>query len=103
MVRIGDLIKLRGYKGKSIVRRFLGVRNETVLICSDGEFQAACREKRKPIAVGFRLHDVIGARAQKSIGQHVGGLAENTSSTPKAHAPSQPRRRLSHSDRTSDR
>lgn len=70
-LRNGDLIKLRAYKGKSIIRRFLGTRHSIVLICSDAEYQLARREKRKPFAVGFQLDDVIDSRVKMVLGQRV--------------------------------
>jgi hypothetical protein len=101
MLRKGDLIKLRGYKGKSIVRRFLGTRNETVLICSNDEFQAARREKRDPVAVGFQLRDVIGVQAE-SLGFGNSGEARSSRLKKDAIRP-QPNHRFSQVDRISGR
>jgi hypothetical protein len=63
----GGLIKLRAFGGKQIVRRFVGKRRGTVLICSDQEYKSAIRERRDPLCVGFPLEDVMGDETKKSI------------------------------------
>ena len=55
----GDLVRLRAFGGKEIVRRFVGQQEGTALICSEEEYKVASREGRKPECVGFPLQDVI--------------------------------------------
>ncbi len=65
----GGLIKLRAFGGKQIVRRFVGKRRETVLICSDQEYKSALRDRRDPLCVGFPLEDVVGDETKKRLRQ----------------------------------
>ena len=55
----GSLVRLRAYGGE-IVRRVVTVEERGVIICLDEEWQAAKREGRDPVAVRFKLADVLG-------------------------------------------
>jgi len=46
------------YGGKKVQRIAVGELNDVVLICKKEEFEAAIREKRMPVTVGFKKHDV---------------------------------------------
>jgi hypothetical protein len=52
-------VKIRAYKNLVVVRRLLEVRGQTAVISTDEECEAAAREKREPICIGFPLADVI--------------------------------------------
>ena len=55
----GDLVRVRTYGGREIVRRLATVRGATALICNDEEYKAATKEQREPICIGFPLADVV--------------------------------------------
>ena len=59
-IEIGDLIRLRAYGDKVIVRRVVHIEDGVVVICRDEEYQAAQREGRQPVAVGFHKKYVLG-------------------------------------------
>jgi len=58
-MRQGDLVRLRGYEGQELVRRLVAVNGDILLICREEEYQAAQREERDPVCVGFRREDLI--------------------------------------------
>jgi len=55
----GDLIKVRAYGNVELNRRLLEVRDGIAIITTDEDIELARREGRKPIKLGWRLHDVI--------------------------------------------
>ena len=55
----GDLIRLRAYGGEEIERRLVELKGDVVVVCRDAEYRKARKERREPIAVGFRVDDVI--------------------------------------------
>jgi hypothetical protein len=55
----GSTVKLRAYGGEIIERRIVAVRGNTVAVCKDEEYQAAQREGREPLSVGFPLSAVV--------------------------------------------
>jgi hypothetical protein len=59
-LRPGDLVRLRAFGGKEIVRRVAGQDGSIVRVCSEEEYQAAIQEKREPECIGFPVKDVIG-------------------------------------------
>lgn len=66
-IRRGDLLKLRAFGNREIVRRFVGLKRDRVLVCSEEEFQAAEREKRKPECIAFLRSDVIPAGKSRRV------------------------------------
>lgn len=55
----GQMIKLRAYGGKELLRRVIRVNKDILIVCSPEEYEAALLEKREPLCVGFHLRDVI--------------------------------------------
>jgi hypothetical protein len=56
----GELVRVKAFGGKELIRRLVAVQRGTALICNDEEYQAAKKENREPDCVGFRVTDVIG-------------------------------------------
>lgn len=55
----GDLIRVRAFGGKELIRRLIEVKDSVVLICKEEEYLAAQKEGREPTCVGFHIEDVI--------------------------------------------
>jgi hypothetical protein len=55
----GEMIRVRAYGGQVLTRRLVEVRGQKAIITTDDEREAAAREKREPICLGFPLADVI--------------------------------------------
>jgi len=58
-MREGDLVRVKAYGGQELMRRLVEVRGDILLICRDEEYEAAQREGRQPVCVGFRKEDII--------------------------------------------
>jgi hypothetical protein len=56
----GSLVRLRAFGGEEIVRRVVVVEADAVAICREEEYEAAARDGRDPVAVRFKLDDVLG-------------------------------------------
>ena len=63
----GSLVRLRAFGGEEIVRRVVTVEPDAVAICREDEYQAATREGRDPVAVRFKLADVIGTVPERRV------------------------------------
>jgi len=63
----GDLVRLRAFGGKEIVRRVAGQYGDVVRVCSEEEYNVAIQEGREPECVGFPIKDVI--RVEKPSGR----------------------------------
>ncbi len=59
MFKRGESVAVRAFGGKIIVRRVVKDNGQTVVICSEAEYQSATKEERKPVGVGFPKEDVI--------------------------------------------
>lgn len=55
----GDSVRVQAYGGEQLVRRVVEVKGDVVLICRDEEFQAAAKEGREPVSIGFKTKDVV--------------------------------------------
>lgn len=55
----GDFIRVKVYGGQLVDRRLVEVRGQMAVVTTDEEYQAAQRERREPICIGFPLSDVI--------------------------------------------
>ena len=55
----GDIIRLRAFGGKQIVRRFVESLENSVLICTHAEYELALKEHREPLCIGFSPEDII--------------------------------------------
>ncbi len=55
----GQMIKLRAYGNEVITRQLVRLDKETVVVCRSEEYEAAVREKREPVSVGFNIRDVV--------------------------------------------
>ncbi|GAI52997.1 unnamed protein product [marine sediment metagenome] len=58
-MKSGQMIKVRGYGGKELIRRVVQLKKDIVEICSPEEYEAAHSEGREPVTVGFHITDVI--------------------------------------------
>ena len=71
-MRQGDLVRLMGYNRQELVRRLVAVNGDILLICREEEYEAARRQQRDPVCVGFRRQDLISHQgAPVSAGQDV--------------------------------
>ena len=64
-MREGDLVRVKAYGGEEFVRRLVEVRGDVFLICRDEEYEAARREGREPVCVGFRKEDIVSEGVSK--------------------------------------
>lgn len=55
----GQIVSVRLYGGSVVPRRVLVDRGAVVVICPEDEYQAASREEREPVGLGFPRQDVI--------------------------------------------
>lgn len=51
----GDKVELRAFGGVQITRRLVAVSGDTLLVCSEEEYQQAKNGGRDPVAVGFPM------------------------------------------------
>ncbi|MBI2852335.1 MAG: hypothetical protein HYX84_04450 [Chloroflexi bacterium] len=58
-MKVGQTIKLRAYGGEELSRLVVRVDKDVVVVCRLDEYEKAKKEGREPVAVGFRLRDVI--------------------------------------------
>ena len=56
----GDMVKVRAFGGRIMERRVVKAYGGMVYVCRDEEYQAAQREERKPVCIGFSLADIVG-------------------------------------------
>lgn len=63
-MEIGQLVKLRAYSNKELLRRVVRLEEDIIIVCSPEEYEAARRQGREPTAVGFHITDVIGQDAE---------------------------------------
>jgi len=57
-IEAGALVKVKAWGGVKLTRRVVSVREDTVAVCSDEEYEAAKKEGRKPTAIGFNINNV---------------------------------------------
>lgn len=55
----GQMIKLKAYGNEIITRRLVRLDKDIVIVCKPEEYEAALREKREPVSVGFHTKDVM--------------------------------------------
>lgn len=55
----GQVVTVRLYGGETGVRRVVADKGAVVVICSEGEYANAKREKREPVGLGFPRQDVL--------------------------------------------
>lgn len=57
----GDIVRLRAYGNKEIIRRVVGVdyKKGVVYICKEDEFKKSQTTELKPVCVGFKFQDII--------------------------------------------
>jgi hypothetical protein len=55
----GDKVTARAFGNKKITRIVVELIENTVVICTQEEWDAAGREMRKPDGVGFPMRDII--------------------------------------------
>ncbi|HEX9897338.1 MAG TPA: hypothetical protein VGA85_06745 [Dehalococcoidales bacterium] len=58
-MKTGQLVRLKVYGGEAVVM-IVDANDVHVAVCKREEFEAAQREGRQPISVGFPVTDVIG-------------------------------------------
>jgi hypothetical protein len=63
----GQMIKLRAYGNEVITRQLVRLNDETVVVCRPEEYEAALREKREPVSVGFHIRDVVLPRNEQAV------------------------------------
>lgn len=65
----GDLVLLRAYGGDEIVRVVVAVRPGVLHVTTREEYDAARREGRDPVCVGFPVEDALERVGAVSDGQ----------------------------------
>ena len=55
----GELLTLRADRGEVINRVLVSVENGVCFVCKPEEFEAAKREQREPICIGFRPEYIV--------------------------------------------
>jgi hypothetical protein len=58
-IKIGSLVEVSAYGGETLRRRVVEIRDETVYICRNDEWDIAKRERRDPQTVGFNRRFVL--------------------------------------------
>jgi len=58
-MKVGQMIKLRAYGGKELVRYIISINKDIVVVCRPEEYKLAQSEKREPIGVGFHLENLL--------------------------------------------
>lgn len=56
---IGKEVSLQAYGGETLKRVLVAVENGVLFVCKRDEFEAAMREERDPICIGFRVEDLV--------------------------------------------
>ncbi|MDB5541610.1 MAG: hypothetical protein JWQ89_3337 [Devosia sp.] len=59
-MKAGEHVWLMSYGDVIIQRRIVSVGELHVYVTTDDEYDAALREDREPVAIGFRLSEVVG-------------------------------------------
>jgi hypothetical protein len=57
-----DKVSLVQYGDKRIVRTLVAVENGYLFVCKEEEWEAARREGREPMCIGFRAEYLVSAR-----------------------------------------
>ena len=60
----GEKVEVRLYGGDVAVRRVLAVRESTIVICAEEEYENAAQEGRDAVGLGFPKEDVLELAAQ---------------------------------------
>lgn len=58
-MEIGKIIRLRAYDNQVINRRVIALRNKTVYVCEEKEYEKAHQEGREPVCVGFNVQYIL--------------------------------------------
>jgi len=58
-IQRGDMVRVKAYGGKVIARRVVEVRERSVAVTTKEEYDAAAKEQREPICIGFPLSDIL--------------------------------------------
>ena len=58
-MKVGAIVRLRGYGGEELRRRLVAEDERHVAVCREEEYQAAQRERREPKAVNFLKEFVL--------------------------------------------
>lgn len=59
MRRPGELVTVRDFEGRPLIRRIVAIQGDVLLVCTDEEYAAAKRENRTPLSIGFRAAYVV--------------------------------------------
>lgn len=65
----GDLVAVSLYGGSTAIRRVIEVREDSVVLCSEEEFQKASVEGREPMTLAFPKEDVVAVTGKKGAGR----------------------------------
>lgn len=60
-ILVGESVTLRSALG-IITRTVAGIYGDVVAVCTEAEYQRAQTEGRAPLAIGFKLADVVQER-----------------------------------------
>jgi hypothetical protein len=55
----GALVQVKAWGGAVLVRRVVFVREDTVAVCCEEEYEAAKEQGREPSAIGFTKDKVV--------------------------------------------
>ena len=59
LLQSGTTVRLRAFGGKLLVRKVVGVKQDAVLVSTEGEIRKATEEGREPDAIGWAPEDVV--------------------------------------------
>ena len=63
----GDWVRVRVYGDEIVTRRVVEIDGDMIAICRDEEYQAARRERREPVTVGFWIEDIVEVDQSSAI------------------------------------
>jgi hypothetical protein len=60
MFQKGDIVSVKAFPNQILTRRVVGIMDgQKILVCNNDEYETALSEQRDPVAIGFRIEDVI--------------------------------------------
>jgi hypothetical protein len=63
----GQIVTALMYGGEQASRRVIADKGNTIVICSEEEYQRAEREGREPQGIGFPRQDVLESPSQRKV------------------------------------
>jgi len=64
-LRSEQLVRVRAFGGKQLVRRVVFARGDVVAVCCEEEYVKATEQRRKPGCIGFNVDAILAASPPK--------------------------------------